>query len=93
MPSQRSALPVIVEQKSVHSLPVMPLKVRRLVISRFVVVAFVDKRVALVNLERLVDVVAVIRPLLSVERMPLVIPVSHALPEKLASVDEALAND
>ena len=90
LPSQRSVLPVIVEQNAAHVEAVTPLNVNKLVTLRFVLVAFVDKRVALVNLERLVEVVATMRPSLSVDRTPFVMPVSHALPEKLASVVEAL---
>ena len=93
LPSQRSVLPVIVEQNAAHVDAVTPLNVNKLVTLRFVLVAFVDKRVALVNLERLVEVVATMRPSLSVDRTPFVMPVSHALPEKLASVVEELAND
>ena len=54
LPSQRSALPVIVEQNPAQVFAVTPLKVKRLVTARFVVVAFVERRVVAVSLERLV---------------------------------------
>ena len=92
LPSQRSALPVIVEQNPAQVFAVTPLKVKRLVTARFVVVAFVERRVVAVSLERLVEVVAAIRPLLSVARRALVTPVSQVEPESVARVVEEFAN-
>ena len=92
-PSQRLAPPVIEVQKSSQLFPVTPPKERSPVTSRLVLVALVERSTVDVSFERLVEVVAATRPSLSVDRTPFVIPVSHALPEKLASVVEELAND
>ena len=54
-PSQRSALPVIVEQNAAHVEAVTPPKVRRPVMSRLVEVAFVERNIVEVSFERLVE--------------------------------------